>query len=192
VSRLSPSRNLSAAPENARRWLTASDSRPAFFGILAQFNRAVYLAPVGRPRVGARDTSQPVPTSEWATIRQARSLGKVNWTASVISDPERPIKARAIPSAPSGPLNLFKPGVVKVVPEPQKQCHTGRHFNRAYLNSRKQAHAVLRREWVTRRYLRSRNVVKPGWVYTSATWDALNHRTASGNIKRGPTHWYAK
>ena len=26
------------------RWLTPSESRPAFFGILAQFNSAVYLA----------------------------------------------------------------------------------------------------------------------------------------------------
>jgi len=57
--------------------------------------------------------------------------------ASVISDPDRPIKARAIASAPVGPLNLFKPGACKVVPKPQKRFRTGRHFNRAGLNSRK-------------------------------------------------------
>jgi hypothetical protein len=75
-------------------WLTLSDSRPAFFGILALFDGGVHLVPVDQPRVGACDIAQTRPTSEWPTIRQARSLGKVNWTASVLSDPERPIKAR--------------------------------------------------------------------------------------------------
>ena len=70
--------------------------------------------------------------SEWPQICQERSLGKVNWTASVITDPQRPIKARAIPSAPGGPLNLFKPGVVKVVAEPPKDSRERETINRLH------------------------------------------------------------
>src|ERR1019366_302480 len=132
------------------------------------------------------------PMSEWPQICQERSLGKVNWTASVITDPQRPIKARAIPSAPGGPLNLFKPGVVKVVPEPPKQCRTGCHFNRAYLNPGKQAHAVLRWELVIRRYLRIRNVVEPVGCILAPPGTPSTSSRLSGKIKRGPTHWYTK
>ena len=126
------------------------------------------------------------------TIRQERSLGKVNWTASVISDPERPIKARAIPSAPGGPFNLFKPGAVKVVPEPPKQCRAGCHFNRACLNPRKQAHAVLRWELVIRRYLRIRNMVEPVGCILAAPGTPSTSSRLSGKIMRGPTHRYTK
>src|SRR5690349_20632977 len=56
-------------------------------------------------------------------IRQALSLGKVNLTRQSSPIPIARSKARAIAaSAPGGPLNLFKPGAGKVVPEPQSSA----------------------------------------------------------------------
>src|ERR1035441_9215863 len=147
---------------------------------------------VGGHKPTCGDLSGPAPsTSCWPTIRQERSLGKVNWTASVITDPQRPIKARAIPIGPGGPFNLFKPGAVKVVPEPPKECRTGCHFNRACHNPRK-AHAVLRWELVIRRYLRIRNVVEPVECILAAPGTPSTSSRLSGKIKRGPAHWYTK
>jgi hypothetical protein len=113
-------------------------------------------------------------TSGWPTIRQGLSLGKVNWTRQSSPIPIARIKARAIASAPVGPVNLFKPGAGKAVTEPQKQCRSGRHFNGAYLNSRKQVHTPsCAGNWLSGGICGSQHC-GTGWVYTCRTWDALN------------------
>jgi hypothetical protein len=42
------------------RWLTRSGSRPAFFGILAQFNSGVQLVPGRAPRMAAVIPPRPM------------------------------------------------------------------------------------------------------------------------------------